>query len=537
VGEGWTGVTSPSDGGDGLAFGGFGVFDGFTGGGAGMLPLSVDGVGVLGTGVADGVDVGAGVELGDGVAVGAASASGQSPLFQSLIAALTAGRKSGKSTANSSPTDSSVRWSALRECSQLSIFPSRRKSRYTRLTTGRLRSRACFSSSGVGVGSGVGVAVGVGVGVAVGVWDAVGVGVAWPHARPGSATTSAARQISSPTTRIPPEGSCHHAAAMKLLVTGGAGYIGSIVAQQLLENGHEVMVLDDLSRGHRGAVPRGAGLVETNLLDEQGTRAALAGGFDGVLHFAALALVEESVANPERYHRGNVVGTLNLLDAMRDAGVRRLVFSSTCAVYGEPDRVPIREDFPTAPVNAYGNSKLAVDRMIGDECRAHGLGAASLRYFNVAGAHGDLGEDHEPETHLIPLVLRAAAGTSDHVKIFGTDYPTRDGTPVRDYIHVEDLGRAHILALEALTDGRHAIYNLGTGDGYTVREVVDAARRVTSRDIPAREEDRRPGDPAALVAASDHVRDDLGWEPEKGLDEMIGDAWTWYQAHPDGYVD
>jgi UDP-glucose 4-epimerase len=324
---------------------------------------------------------------------------------------------------------------------------------------------------------------------------------------------------------------------MKLLVTGGAGYIGSIVAQQLLEDGHEVMVLDDLSRGHRGAVPQDAGFIDTSLLDEQGTRAALAGGFDGVLHFAALALVAESVSNPERYHRGNVVGTLNLLDAMRDAGVGRLVFSSTCAVYGEPETVPIREDFPTAPVNAYGNSKLAVDRMIGDESRAHGLAATSLRYFNVAGAHGDLGEDHHPETHLIPLVLRAAAGTTDHVKIFGTDYPTRDGTAVRDYIHVEDLGRAHILALEAVEDGRHGIFNLGTGDGYTVREVVEAARRVTGRELPAREEARRAGDPAALVAASDRIRSELGWAPEKGLEEMIADAWAWHQAHPDGYGD
>jgi UDP-glucose 4-epimerase len=324
---------------------------------------------------------------------------------------------------------------------------------------------------------------------------------------------------------------------MKLLVTGGAGYIGSIVAQQLLAAGHEVVVLDDLTRGHRSAVPEGARLLETSLLDESRTRAALEEGFDGVLHFAALALVAESVAHPERYYRGNVVGTLNLLDAMRDVGVRRLVFSSTCAVYGEPDAVPMREDIPTAPVNAYGNSKLAVDRMIGDESRAHGLAAASLRYFNVAGASGRLGEDHDPETHLIPLVLRAAAGIVDHVKVFGTDYPTRDGTAVRDYIHVEDLGHAHALALDALEPGRHRIYNLGTGDGYTVKEVVDSARRVTGREIRAVEEPRRPGDPAALVAASDRIRAELGWQPEKGLDEMIADAWVWHQAHPRGYDD
>jgi UDP-glucose 4-epimerase len=324
---------------------------------------------------------------------------------------------------------------------------------------------------------------------------------------------------------------------MKLLVTGGAGYIGSIVVQQLLGGGHEVVVLDDLSRGHREAVSKDARLVEANLLDEAATREALKEGFDGVMHFAALALVAESVAHPERYHRGNVVGAINLLDAMRDAGVDRLVFSSTCAVYGEPESVPMREDIPAAPVNAYGNSKLAVDRMIADEARAHGLGAASLRYFNVAGASGDLGEDHDPETHLIPLVLRAAAGVAEQVKVFGTDYPTRDGSAVRDYIHVEDLGRAHLLALQAARPGRHRIYNLGTGDGYTVKEVIDTARRVTGKEIPAVEEPRRPGDPAALVAASDRIRDELGWVPEKGLEDMIADAWAWHQAHPDGYSD
>ena len=222
---------------------------------------------------------------------------------------------------------------------------------------------------------------------------------------------------------------------------------------------------------------------------------------------------------------------------MREAGVRRLVFSSTCAVYGEPESVPMREDIPAAPVNSYGNSKLAIDRMIGDETRAHGLAAASLRYFNVAGARGELGEDHDPETHLIPLVLRAAAGVTDHVKVFGTDYPTHDGTAVRDYIHIEDLGLAHILALEATEPGRHAIYNLGTGHGYTVKEVIDSARRVTGREIPAREEPRRPGDPPELVAASDRIKTELGWEPQKSLDEMIADAWAWHQAHPDGYGD
>jgi UDP-glucose 4-epimerase len=322
---------------------------------------------------------------------------------------------------------------------------------------------------------------------------------------------------------------------MKLLVTGGAGYIGSVVANHLVEGGHDVTVLDDLSRGHRAAVPEQARLLEVDLLDEAGTREALAEGFDGVLHFAALALVAESVAHPERYYRGNVVGTLNLLDAMRDAGVGSLVFSSTCATYGEPETVPMTEDLPERPVNAYGNSKLAVDRLIADESRAHGLAATSLRYFNVAGAHGRFGEDHDPETHLIPLVLRAAAGFSDHVKIMGTDYPTEDGSAVRDYIHVDDLAVAHMLALEHNVAGEHRIFNLGTGHGYSVRQVVDAARRVTGREIPAREEPRRPGDPAALVAAADRAHEQLGWEPRKGLEDMIADAWAWHQANPHGY--
>jgi UDP-glucose 4-epimerase len=322
---------------------------------------------------------------------------------------------------------------------------------------------------------------------------------------------------------------------MKLLVTGGAGYIGSVVAQQLLDRGHDVAVLDDLSRGHRAAVPQGARLLEVSLTDLEGTSDALAEGFEGVLHFAALALVEESVEHPERYHRGNFVGTLNLIDAMREHGIKRLVFSSTCATYGEPEQVPMPETLPTNPVNAYGNSKLAVDRMIGDECRANGLGAISLRYFNVAGACGELGEDHYPETHLIPLVLQAAAGTREHVSVFGTDYPTEDGTAIRDYIHVEDLGRAHLLALDAIEPGRHVIYNLGNGLGFSVRQVIEAARRVTGREIPVREEPRRPGDPAQLVASSERIREELGWEPEKDLETMIADAWAWRQAHPDGY--
>ena len=324
---------------------------------------------------------------------------------------------------------------------------------------------------------------------------------------------------------------------MKLLVTGGAGYIGSVVARQLLDAGHDVTVFDSLERGHRAAIPDGAAFVQGDLLDPPAIGGALEGGFDGVLHFAALALVAESVSNPERYYRGNVVASLNLLDAMRANGVRRLVFSSTCAVYGEPEEVPIHEGVAPAPVNAYGASKLAVDGMIRDECRAHGLGAVSLRYFNVAGASGGCGEDHEPETHLIPLVLRAAAGRRDSVSIFGTDYPTPDGTAVRDYIHIEDLGRAHALALDGARAGEHRIFNLGNGTGFSVRQVIETAREVTGREIRAVEEDRRPGDPPQLVAASQKIRDELGWAPEKpDLATIIADAWVWHQAHPDGYA-
>jgi UDP-glucose 4-epimerase len=323
---------------------------------------------------------------------------------------------------------------------------------------------------------------------------------------------------------------------MKLLVTGGAGYIGSIVAQQLIERGDEVAVLDSLERGHRAAVPRDARLIEADVRDPDALHQALDnGGFDGVLHFAALSLVAESVAHPERYYRTNVGGTLNLLDAMRAADVPRLVFSSTAATYGQPERVPIDEDEPTTPVNPYGGSKLAVDHMIADHCRAHGLGAMSLRYFNVAGARGELGEDHDPETHLIPNVLRAAAGTLAHVSLFGTDYPTEDGSAVRDYIHVEDLGEAHMLALDRLVPGRYDLYNLGTGGGYSVRQVIDAAREVTGREIPVHEEPRRAGDPPRLVAANGRAKDGLGWEPRRSLEDMVADAWAWFEAHPDGY--
>lgn len=325
---------------------------------------------------------------------------------------------------------------------------------------------------------------------------------------------------------------------MKLLVTGGAGYIGSTVARDLLAAGHEVVVLDNLQQGHRGAVPEGARLVVADLLEEDAINAVLAEGFEGVLHFAALALVGESVESPERYWRTNVGGTLNLLESMQSAGVSRLVFSSTCAVYGEPNELPITETAALRPINAYGASKLAVDQMIGSFCIAHGLGAASLRYFNVAGASGEFGEDHRPETHLIPNTLSAALGHNACIEIFGTDYPTPDGTAIRDYIHIDDLSAAHLLALEASRPGDHQIFNLGNGSGFSVREVIAAAERVTGAEIPKREVGRRAGDPPVLVAASDRIRSELGWVPRKpGLDEIVADAWAFARAHPRGYPD
>jgi UDP-glucose 4-epimerase len=324
---------------------------------------------------------------------------------------------------------------------------------------------------------------------------------------------------------------------MRLLVVGGAGYIGSVVAAQLIDAGHTVTVADNLSKGHDWAVPPKAAFVEVDVLDAPALSEVVGDGFDGVLHFAALSLVGESVSEPARYFRTNVAGTLNLLDAIRAAGVERLVFSSTAATYGEPDDVPILETAPTVPTNPYGASKLAVDMAIGFEsaasaARGQTFGATSLRYFNVAGASGDYGELHDPETHLIPLVLRVAAGLRESVQIYGTDYPTDDGTAVRDYIHVEDLARAHLLALDAITPGTHAVYNLGNGTGFSVRQVVEACRAVTGHPIPADEVGRRAGDPAVLVASSAKIRRELGWEPEKpSLEAMVGDAWEWIQGN------
>ncbi|ARQ70254.1 UDP-glucose 4-epimerase GalE [Streptomyces marincola] len=313
----------------------------------------------------------------------------------------------------------------------------------------------------------------------------------------------------------------------KYLVTGGAGYVGGVVAAHLLRAGHAVTVLDDLSTGFRDGVPAGAEFVEGRV---QEADKHLDPSFDAVLHFAACSQVGESVADPEKYWRNNVGGSLDLLRAMRDADVRTLIFSSTAAVYGEPESVPITEDAPTAPGNPYGASKLAVDHMITGECAAHGLAAVSLRYFNVAGAHlsdaGHQGERHDPESHLIPLVLQVAQGRRASVSVFGDDYPTPDGTCVRDYIHVDDLADAHLLALAAARPGEHLICNLGNGNGFSVREVVETVRRVTGHPVPEAPAPRRAGDPAVLVASADRARERLGWRPTRtDLAAIVADAW------------
>lgn len=322
--------------------------------------------------------------------------------------------------------------------------------------------------------------------------------------------------------------------ALKLIVTGGAGYVGSVCAAKLLEAGHEVVVVDDVSTGHADAVPDGARFVEGDAADA--TASLLGEGFDGVLHFAARSLVGESMSDPGKYWRGNVFTAIRLLDAMREHGTPRLVFSSTAATYGEPESSPIPETAPTRPTNTYGASKLAIDHAITSYARAHGLSAVSLRYFNVAGAYGQYGERHTTETHLIPLVLRVATGDRPQVQmqIFGEDYPTEDGTAVRDYIHVADLADAHLLALQHAAAGEHRIYNLGNGTGFSVRQVIETCRQVTGHEIPAAVAPRRAGDPAVLVAASDRAREELGWKPERAdLYGIVSDAWRFTQERRD----
>jgi UDP-glucose 4-epimerase len=327
---------------------------------------------------------------------------------------------------------------------------------------------------------------------------------------------------------------------MRVLVTGGAGYIGSVVVAQLLDAGHEVVVYDSLIKGHRESVAPRAALMVGDVAD----RTALDNVFqkvqpEAVMHFAAWIEAGESMQDPAKYFRNNSVNALNLLECMSAQGVKQFVFSSTAALYGDPERTPISEDDGLRPTNAYGESKLLVERMLEWFHRIHGLSYASLRYFNAAGATETLGEQHHPETHLIPMILQVAEGKRPHISIYGTDYPTPDGTCVRDYIHVSDLASAHVLALDALSSTTHSqrlIYNLGNGRGFSVREVIETARRVTERTIQVSEDPRRPGDPAVLVASSEKIRRELGWIPNfPELETIIQSAWEWLQTHKDGH--
>ena len=312
---------------------------------------------------------------------------------------------------------------------------------------------------------------------------------------------------------------------MKLLVTGGAGYVGSVCTKVFLEQGHSVFVVDDLSTGNADSVPTGAEFFAGDMIEVAASLLA-DGSFDGVAHFAAKSLVGESVQAPQNYWFGNVVKTLELLEVMRAAGTPRLVFSSTAATYGEPTEVPITEEAPTRPTNAYGATKLAIDHAITSYAQAHGLAATSLRYFNVAGAYAGLGKRHAVETHLIPLVLQVATGSRDEILVFGNDWPTPDGTAIRDYIHVRDLADAHLLALQSAEAVSHRIYNLGNGTGFSVREVIACCREVTGRPIAARDVARRAGDPAVLIASSEKAMTELGWRPGRSaLDQIVADAW------------
>ena len=324
---------------------------------------------------------------------------------------------------------------------------------------------------------------------------------------------------------------------MRVLVTGGAGYIGSVVTEQLVSDGHSVVVYDNLVKGHAQALVDGAEFVEDDLIEGDKLNQTLSDNrIEAVIHMAAFSLVGESCENPAKYYNNNTVAGLVLLDAMLACDVKKIVFSSTAAVYGEPEEQPIAETAPTNPTNPYGETKLAFERAMHWYEQAHLLRFASLRYFNAAGATEECGEDHDPESHLIPITLQAATGKRPHVEIYGDDYPTPDGTCIRDYIHVVDLARAHILALDVLED-RSAIYNLGCGgDGYSVRDVIETARRVTGKDIPVRVGPRRPGDPAVLIASSDRIKRELGWAPQfQDLELIVQSAWNWMQTHPDGY--
>ncbi len=324
---------------------------------------------------------------------------------------------------------------------------------------------------------------------------------------------------------------------MKVLVTGGAGYIGSVVVAELIKRQHQVFVYDNLSHGFRGAVPKKVDLIVGDIADKTNfTRVISTIGIEAVMHFAASIEAGESMKVPEKFFRNNSANTLSMLEVMLETGVKKIVFSSTAALYGDPENIPIRETDPLHPTNAYGESKLLVERMLGWFHRIHGLHYASLRYFNAAGATEELGEAHQPESHLIPIILQIPLGKRDSVSIYGTDYPTADGSCVRDYVHVVDLAQAHLLALEALNEKPQQIYNLGNGRGFSVREVIETARRVTGSKIRAVEAPRRAGDPAVLVASSEKIQNELGWKPQySDLEAIISSAWKWHQKHPNGY--
>ena len=325
---------------------------------------------------------------------------------------------------------------------------------------------------------------------------------------------------------------------MKILVTGGAGYIGSVVTEFLIDSGHEVVIIDNLSTGHRGALNPEAAFHEGDLLDTGFVEKVLSDGVEAVCHFAAFSQVGESVADPLKYYTNNVSGAISLLGAMKKAGTKHFLFSSTAAVYGEPEEVPITEDSALMPVNAYGNTKLAIERMLDDCSKAWELKALALRYFNAAGASKDHGEDHRPETHLIPLLLDAAMGRRGELIVYGDDYPTRDGTCIRDYIHVKDLATAHVLGLEKLVEGYSGVLNLGNGTGFSVLEVIEAAASVTGLEVPHRIGERRPGDPATLVASSARAEDVLGWKREyPEVERIIAGAYEWRKSFPEGYPD